>query len=48
MAVSEVIGGSMYPVPMAFESAMGGGGGPISPGEVEVSYQVQVTYFIER
>jgi hypothetical protein len=31
---------------MAAERAASGAG-PISPGEVEVSYQVQVAYFIE-
>jgi len=47
MSMSEVIGGGGVPAPaMAFERAVSGGG-PISPGEVEVSYQVQVTYFIE-
>ncbi|MDH7484657.1 MAG: SIMPL domain-containing protein [Anaerolineae bacterium] len=49
MAVSEVIGGNMYPAAVAVEhAAMAWGGGAISPGEVEVSYQVQVIYFIER
>jgi uncharacterized protein YggE len=48
MSVSEVVsgGGIMPSVAMkAFDSA---GGGSISPGEVEVSYQVQVTYFIAQ
>jgi len=48
MSVSEVIGTSSIPMAFAAERAMGGGGGPISPGEVEISYQVQVTYFIAR
>ena len=48
MSVSEVIGNNAIPVPMGIERAMGGGGGPISPGEVEDSYQVQVTYYIAR
>jgi uncharacterized protein len=49
MAVSEVVGSSPYPVTMvAAERAAVAGAGPISPGEVEISYQVQVTYFIER
>ena len=47
MSMSEIIGGGGVPVPMmAAERAMGGAG-PISPGEVEVSYQLQVSYFIE-
>jgi uncharacterized protein YggE len=47
MSVSEVISGGSYPVavPMAEKAAVGAG--PISPGELEVSYQVQVSYFIE-
>jgi len=49
MAVSEVIGGNVYPAAIAVErAAMAWGGGAISPGEVEVSYQVQMSYFIER
>ena len=47
MSMSEIIGGGAVPMPvMAAERAMGGAG-PISPGEVEVSYQLQVSYFIE-
>ena len=47
MSVSEVVGGGGAPVTvMAAERAAGAG--PISPGEVEVNYQVQVTYFIEQ
>lgn len=47
MSVSEVVGagGGVYQSTLAkAESAAG----PISPGEIEVTYQVQVTYFIER
>lgn len=47
MTVSEVIGGA-GPMPVAAERAVVSGAGSISPGELEVSYQVQVTYFIER
>jgi len=49
MSVSEVLGSGPYPMPVAYavESAAAGGGS-ISPGELEVSYQVQVAYFIER
>lgn len=46
MAISEVVGGGAVPVAFAAERAMAGGGN-ISPGEVEISYQVQVSYFIE-
>jgi uncharacterized protein len=47
MSVSEVVGGGAVsmPVAMAPERAAGGGGS-ISPGELEVTYQVQVAYFI--
>jgi uncharacterized protein YggE len=47
MSVTEVIGSTGYQMPVAIEAAAGGGG-PISPGELEIGYQVQVTYFIER
>jgi uncharacterized protein YggE len=46
MSISEVVGGG-GPMPVAVERAAVSGGGPISPGELEVGYQVQVTYFIE-
>jgi uncharacterized protein len=49
MAISEVVGGSTFPTVVAVaERAAVAGAGPISPGEVEISYQVQVAYFIER
>jgi len=48
MSVSEIIGTSSFQVPVAMESAAAGAGSPISPGELEITYQVQVTYFIER
>jgi len=47
MSISEVIGTSTVQVPVALEKAAAGGGS-ISPGELEITYQVQVTYFIER
>ena len=47
MSVTEIIGSTPIPMPVALESAAAGGG-PISPGELEIGYQVQVTYFIER
>lgn len=50
--ISEVIGGSggYYPMPPTARAAaaeMGGGAGPISPGELEISYQVQVTFELQ-
>ncbi|MGD8821339.1 MAG: SIMPL domain-containing protein [Anaerolineae bacterium] len=48
MAVSEVVGGGSVPTPVRVEAAAAGGGVSVSPGEVDVNYQVQVTYFIER
>lgn len=52
VTVSEVVGGGggYYPgnfsrVSMA--EGMGGGGGPISPGELEMTVQLQITYSIE-
>jgi hypothetical protein len=47
MSVSEIVTGVPSPLPMAVESAAAKGG-TISPGELEISYQVQVSYFIER
>jgi uncharacterized protein YggE len=47
MSVSEVVGATSAPMPVAMERAAAGGG-PISPGMQEISYQVQVTFFIER
>jgi uncharacterized protein YggE len=35
-------------MPVRVEAAAAGGGVSVSPGEVDVNYQVQVTYFIER
>jgi uncharacterized protein YggE len=49
MSVSEVLGSGQYPMPVALSAeSAAAGGGTISPGELEVSYQVQVAYFIER
>jgi uncharacterized protein YggE len=55
VSVSEVIGsgvsGGYYPgfgrLPVAAEGMGGGGGGPISPGELQMTSQLQVTYAIE-
>ena len=46
MSISEVVGGGPTPMGLTVERAMAGGGS-ISPGEVEVNYQIQVVYFIE-
>ena len=47
MAVSEVLG-SVSPMPMVMAERAVAGGSNISPGELEVGYQVQVSYFIQR
>ena len=51
VSISEIIGssGGFYSGMMAASSYMGqggGGGAPISPGELEVTYQIQVVYGI--
>jgi len=48
MSISEVVGGGSVPVAYDMvERAAMGGAGTISPGEVEIGYQIQVVYFIE-
>jgi len=47
MSVSEIVSGGPIPLPAVYESAAAKGG-TISPGELEISYQVQVSYFIQR
>jgi hypothetical protein len=47
MSVSEVVGAVPAPMAVKLESAAVAGG-PISAGELEIAYQVQVSYFIER
>lgn len=49
VSVSEIITGSPYPTAslVRAEMALGGGAGPISPGELEMSAQIQVTFEIE-
>jgi uncharacterized protein YggE len=47
MSMSEVIGGGGVPMPMIAAEGGMGSAGPISPGEVEISYQLQVSYFIQ-
>jgi uncharacterized protein YggE len=47
MSISEVVGSTVVPMAAMAERAVAGGSS-ISPGELEISYQVQVSYFIER
>jgi uncharacterized protein YggE len=47
MSISEVVGSTVVPMAAMAERAVAGGSS-ISPGELEISYQVQVAYFIER
>ncbi len=47
MSITEVVGSSPIQA-VRLETAAAAGGGAISPGELEIGYQVQVTYFIER
>jgi uncharacterized protein YggE len=51
ISVSEVIGGGATPLAFRADAAMsaglGGGGGPISPGELEIAVQLQIAYAIE-
>jgi len=45
LSISEVIGGNVY---MSYaERGMGGGGGGLAPGELEMSTQVQVTFALQ-
>ncbi|MEJ2733424.1 MAG: SIMPL domain-containing protein [Anaerolineae bacterium] len=47
MSVSEVVGATPVAMSVTVERAAAAGGS-ISPGELEIGYQAQVTYFIER
>ena len=47
MSVSEVLGGGGGPVYDAVVERAAGGSSSISPGELEIGYQVQVSYFIQ-
>jgi hypothetical protein len=49
ISVSEVVGNSAVPLGVAYDSAagLGGGGGPIVPGEQELKLQLQVIYEIK-
>jgi uncharacterized protein len=46
LSVSEVIGGSAYPVDYGVKG-MGGGGTPVQPGELEMSLSIQITYAVK-
>ncbi len=46
VSISEVVG-NVAPYEYAAAIGLGGGAGPISPGEVEVTTQLQITYAIE-
>ena len=46
MSMSEVLSGGPVPVMTEFAAKDSDGGTPISPGEVEVGYQLQVVFFI--
>lgn len=48
MSVSEVLGGGVSPMMAVTVERAAAGGGSINPGELQVTYQVQVTYFIDR
>lgn len=47
LSMSEVMGSSIMPVAARMDVAMAWGGASVSPGEVEVGYQVQVAYYIQ-
>jgi len=52
ISISEVVGGAAGYYPGSFRGlpaaeGMGGGGGPISPGELEMQVQLQITYAIQ-
>ncbi len=46
LTVSEVIGGSAYPMDYSAKG-MGGGGTPVQPGELEISMSIQITYAVK-
>jgi len=48
ISVSEVIGGGMLQPPVEMAAGLGGGAGPISPGQLDYSTSIQVTYAIEQ
>ena len=46
LSVSEVIGGSAFPMDYGAKG-MGGGGTPVQPGELEMSLSIQITYAVK-
>jgi uncharacterized protein YggE len=46
LSVSEVIGGSAYPMDYGVKG-LGGGGTPVQPGELEMSLSIQITYAVK-
>jgi uncharacterized protein len=46
LSVSEVIGGSAYPMDYGAKG-LGGGGTPVQPGELEMSLSIQITYAVK-
>ena len=46
LSVSEVIGGSAFPMDYGVKG-MGGGGTPVQPGELEMSLSIQITYAVK-
>jgi uncharacterized protein len=47
LEVSEIVGSLPYNNRFAVEAAYGGGAGPVTPGELEVTMEVQITFAIE-
>ncbi|HTP11576.1 MAG TPA: SIMPL domain-containing protein [Anaerolineae bacterium] len=46
LTISEVVGGSAYPMDYSAKG-MGGGGTPVQPGELEMSMSIQITYAVK-
>ena len=46
LSVSEVIGGSAFPMDYGVKG-LGGGGTPVQPGELEMSLSIQITYAVK-
>ena len=46
LTVSEVIGGSAYPMDYGAKG-LGGGGTPVQPGELEMSVSIQISYAVK-
>ena len=44
LTVSEVVGGSAFPMNYGAKGLGGGGGTPVQPGELEMSVSIQITY----